>query len=388
MGRVYERTGEVIRDMKILVLHQFVNHNTLVNTLCKKLNATELKVDSFNISTWEYDSSRCNLPFLLRVLKVILFDYRLKLLVVQKVPFLLNGLLRRYDVVDIHFFGTFYYSTIDLLKKLGSKVKITVWGSDFYRASDIIREKQRDYYNKIDCIQIGTNAMKEDFVAYYQDFSDKIQLAHFGITQFDSIDKIAAAENIEDTKFKLKLPTDKRIVTCGYNGSAGQQHLSILDAVSKLDNSLKEQIFLLLPMTYGVTEEILNEVQDQLNLSGIEYLILTEDLTSEDVSRLRLATDIAINIQITDAFSASIQEHLYAQNVVIVGEWLPYNKLEENGVYYFKSSLDNLALYIEEAIINYPMKKQNSSINKAKMHQLSSWDAVTRDWVNLYSSIV
>ena len=374
--------------MKILILHQFVNHNTLVNTLCKKLNATELKVDSFNISTWEYVSSGCDLPFFLRVLKVLLFDYRLKLLVVQKAPFLLNGMLRKYDIVDIHFFGTFYYNTIDLLKKLGGKVKITIWGSDFYRASDIIKEKQRDYYKKIDCIQIGTDAMKDDFVAYYKDFDDKIQLAHFGITQFDLIDKIAGAENIEDIKFKLKLPIDKRVVTCGYNGSAGQQHLAILDAVLKLDNALKEEIFLLLPMTYGVTEEILDNVRDQLNVSGIEYLILTEDLTSEDVSRLRLATDIAINIQITDAFSASIQEHLYAQNIVIVGEWLPYNKLEENGVYYFKSSLDDLTLHIEEAITNYAVIKENSLVNKEKMHQLSSWDVVTRDWVNLYSSLV
>ena len=99
--------------MDILILHQFVNHNSLVNTLCKKLNETDLKVDSFNISTWEYISSKNELPLTLKILRVLLFNYRLKLFVVKKAPFILRGLLKRYNVVDIHFFGTFYYKTID-----------------------------------------------------------------------------------------------------------------------------------------------------------------------------------------------------------------------------------------------------------------------------------
>lgn len=373
--------------MDILILHQFVNHNSLVNTLCKKLNETDLKVDSFNISTWEYISSKNELPLTLKILRVLLFNYRLKLFVVKKAPFILRGLFKRYNVVDIHFFGTFYYKTIDLLRSLGNKVKITIWGSDFYRSSPEVRDKQGLYYEMIDSIQICTDAMKDDFLSYYKNFEDKIQIAHFGITQFDLIDKISVEENIEDIKHKLNLPIDKKVITCGYNGSAGQQHLAILDAFSNLDDSLKEQVFLLLPMTYGVTIEILNKVREQLNLLEIDYLILTEDLTSEDVSRLRLASDIAINIQVTDAFSASIQEHLYSQNIVIVGEWLPYGKLEQSGVYYIKSSLENLTLHIEETITRYPIIKERSLVNKERMHQLSSWDVVTRDWVKLYTSL-
>lgn len=373
--------------MDILILHQFVNHNSLVNTLCKKLNETDLKVDSFNISTWEYISSKNELPLILKVLRVLLFNYRLKLFVVKKAPFILKGLLKRYNVVDIHFFGAFYYKTIELLRSLGVKVKITIWGSDFYRSNAKVRSKQGLYYEMIDCIQICTDAMKDDFISFYKDFEDKIQIAHFGITQFDLIDKISVEEEIEDIKHKLKLPTDKKVITCGYNGSAGQQHLTILDAFSNLDDSLKEQVFLLLPMTYGVTIEILKQVREQLNLLEIDYLILTEDLTSEDVSRLRLASDIAINIQVTDAFSASIQEHLYSQNIVIVGDWLPYDKLEQGGVYYIKTSLENLNLHIEETITNYPIIKERSLVNKERMHQLSSWDVVTRDWVKLYTSL-
>lgn len=374
--------------MDVLILHQFVNHNSLVNTLCEKLNETQIKASSFNISTWEYHSITDKLPLGLKVLKYLLFNYRLKLLVVKYAPYVLNGIFKKYDVVDIHFFGTFYYKTIKLLKVLGIKVKITIWGSDFYRASTEARNKQGLYYKMVDCIQIGTEAMKDDFTAYYKDFEDKIQIAHFGITQFDLIKRIDTDEDNESIKDHLGLPIDKKIITCGYNGSDGQQHLLILDAIARLDVSVRSGIFLLFPMTYGVTDAILGRVKDKLKVLNIDYLILTEDLTSQDVCRVRLATDIVINIQITDAFSASIQEHLYAKNVVIVGEWLPYSKLEENDVYYFKTSISNLSHTIQQAIANFSTHKEKSLSNRDRMHQVSSWDIVIGNWVNLYSSLV
>lgn len=374
--------------MRVLILHQFVKHNSLVHTLCEKLNETEVQADSFNIATWEYKSISHRAPLVIEVLKFFLFHYKLKLLLVEKAPFILKSIFKAYDVVDIHFFGNFYYNSIDLIKKIEIKLKITLWGSDFYRASNIVREKQRPYYEKVDCIQIGTKDMKDDFLFYFKNFEDKIQIAHFGITQFDLINRIDTDEDNESIKNHLGLPIDKKIITCGYNGSDGQQHLLILDALARLDVSVRNESFLLFPMTYGVTDAILGRVKDKLKALNIDYLILTEDLTSQDVCRVRLATDIAINIQITDAFSASIQEHLYAKNVVIVGEWLPYSKLEENDVYYFKTSLTNLSDTIQEAITNFSRHKEKSSGNRDRMHQISSWDIVIGNWVSLYSTLV
>lgn len=73
-------------------------------------------------------------------------------------------------------------------------------------------------------------------------------------------------------------------------------------------------------------------------LSDIEYKmtgaysIIEDFLSEEQVSALRLIGDVFIQLQTTDALSASTQEHIYAGARVIVGSWLPYSFLLENGV--------------------------------------------------------
>lgn len=373
--------------MKLLILHQFTNHNYLIETLCKKLNSNNIETDSFNITTWEFVSSSRKLPLGVKILKFFLFDFRLRLFIVKYFPFFLARLFRRYDVVDIHFFGSLYYATLDTLNRLRKKIKFTIWGSDFYRASVATREQQREYYEMSVSIQIGTAQMKADFVGYFKDFEDKISLAHFGITKFQDIEEVRFNETHNFTKLHLGVPNDKLIVTCGYNASQGQQHLLILEAIEKLDKALKSKIFLLLPMTYGADLTYLGAIESKLNAMGVAYLTLSEELTAADVCRVRLATDIMINIQITDAFSASIQEHLFAQNVVIVGEWLPYDKLKEYNVIYSKTSLENLSITLENSITNYTSLKQQILDNKEKMRQISSWDVVIKDWVRMYATL-
>ncbi len=45
-----------------------------------------------------------------------------------------------------------------------------------------------------------------------------------------------------------------------------------------------------------------------------------------------------IQLQATDSFSSSMRETLYAGNIVITGDWLPYGTLDEKGVFMLKVS--------------------------------------------------
>ena len=58
------------------------------------------------------------------------------------------------------------------------------------------------------------------------------------------------------------------------------------------------------------------------------------------MASLSKISNITLNIQETDAFSGSISESIMADNVVLVGDWLPYNIYEEWGVKIFKTDLD------------------------------------------------
>lgn len=373
--------------MKVLVLYQFKNHDQLLNALYENLNKKNVEADIFNISTWYFKSKENKLPLHLMVLRKLLFHYKLKLLILKIFPFILTSLLKKYTIVDIHFFGSIYFKIIDILLQLSKKVKITIWGSDFYRIPVKIKEKQGFYYSKIDSIHVGTEQMKSDFLTFYNDYSDKISLARFGILQFDVMNQISSAETLIKSKQNLNLPIDKLIVTLGYNGSKGQQHLLMLEALTNLSLSLKKNIFVLLPMTYGASKNYIIEIESKLKTLDVAYTILSKTLTVDDIGRLRLCSNITVNTQISDAFSASIQEHIYAQNIVVVGDWLPYNKLLENQIFYLKTDLNHLSDAINDVITNYNEYKGKSIENKEKIERLSSWDNVIIDWINIYKSL-
>lgn len=374
--------------MRVLVLHQFVNHNQLVDSLCTNLIKENVQVDSFNIATWEYKTANDDkLPFLVSFLKIIFFNYKLKFLLLKLFPNVFNSLFRKYTIVDIHFFGPIYFKIIDVLLQLNKKVKITIWGSDFYRSPIERKEKQREYYKKVDAIHICTVEMKNDFVDYYKDFQDKIKIAHFGIFQFEVIEKLLKENTVNKIKQQFNLPADKLVITCGSNGIKEQQHMLIIDAIDKLSTAIKESLFLLFPMTNGFDEAYKTSLETKLKRIGCNYKFLTTKLSVEDVCRLRIGTDIAINIQTTDAFSATIQEHVYAKNILIVGDWLPYDKLQEFDVFYKKTSKENLKTTLEEAIKNYSKFKEICKDNTKKISKMSSWNYVVKNWKTIYTQI-
>lgn len=373
--------------MKVLLFHQFVNHNQLVGALYEHLNKGGVVADSFNISTWEFKSKVQKLPIHLIILKLVLFHYKLRLFTFSRFPFLFNSLIKRYSIIDIHFFGTFYYLMINQLKKLKRKVKITVWGSDFYRAKDSRKEKQRQFYKKVDCIQVATLQVKRDFINYYAEFDEKIRIAHFGLNTYDVITRISKNENRTTTRDFFDLPQDKIIITCGSNGIEQQQHLHIIDAIENLDQEIKKKAFVLVPMTYGLDIDYKAVVEKQLVKLKIPYKILDQNLTIENICRLRIITDIAINIQKTDAFSATIQEHLFAKNVLIVGDWLPYSKLDDFNVFYFRTEKESLNQKIEYCITNFTTLKEETKNNIERMNAITSWNANLKNWIAIYSEM-
>jgi len=210
---------------------------------------------------------------------------------------------------------------------------------------------------------------------------------HFGNSIFDIIKKLDNPGIEDDYRKELGIPADKMTLTCGYNGSKGQQHLKILEAIMKLDPSLRKNIFLLLPMTYGTTAEYLREIIGQINKTGLPYRIFTTLMNANEVAKLRISTDIVVNIQTTDAFSASLQEHIMAGNILIVGEWLPYDYLKENDIYHFKTNLDDLPEKLSMCLATIDLHKQMAEKNKEKIYNFSSWNNTIKDWISIYNEL-
>ncbi len=106
----------------------------------------------------------------------------------------------------------------------------------------------------------------------------------------------------------------------------------------------------------------------------------------EQVSKLRVITDVFINPQVSDALSNAMLESLYTGALVLNGSWLKYSILDESGIVYYKyDSIEALGKALCSIIDCYESKKKETLFNKKKVYEISSWEYLRKKWLQLYS---
>ena len=137
-------------------------------------------------------------------------------------------------------------------------------------------------------------------------------------------------------------------------------------------------------MTYPPDPKYVEEVKSMAEQSGLRHKVYDRYMTAEDVAAMRIATDVVVNMQITDAFSGSLQGHLYAGGVLVLGEWLNYPMLDAIGTYYIKTNFDTLADVLQDVLTKLPEYKRRCRGNREKISGLTSWPAVAPAWADSY----
>jgi hypothetical protein len=95
-----------------------------------------------------------------------------------------------------------------------------------------------------------------------------------------------------------------------------------------------------------------------------------------------------LQLQITDQFSGSMQEHLFARNVVITGSWLPYDTLKEKGSYFIEiDKVEDLNDVLPDVINNFSTYEQRTTNNPGVITELSSWGKNIKQWAEMYNSL-
>jgi hypothetical protein len=262
------------------------------------------------------------------------------------------------------------------VKKRTGNFSIALWGSDFYRAKD--KKSLDKLFNYVDNIIIATPQMIEDFNVEYGTYSEKVHLCYFGNEPLEYLDNSATRQQSCSI---FNLSNDKLNMTIGHNGSKAHQHIKILNELEKLKPETAKIIRIILPMTYGLNPEYLDEVIKLCKNTSIEYKIYTDFMTENEVAHLRNLTDIMINLQTTDAFSGSMKEVLYYGGVVINGSWLPYQFLKKMGVYFEEvNSVQELPEKLNKVISDYNYYKMQCIGNPSKIYDISSWAKVITKW--------
>lgn len=300
--------------------------------------------------------------------------------------------LNKADVVDIQWCGHYYAKYMRDIKSKSHKVIATIFGSDFYRSSLAEKKIQSKIFDAADAIVIGPN-MKDDFLAYFPKTESKLSFGQYGSIRLDLIDQMNTVEKNEEIRKKYDIDIDKIIVTIGYNARPEQQHLLFIEQLVYLSTLEKSKLFIVIPMTYGGNNEYINEVKTVLSSTGIDFMCVEKSkitgekwLTDDELAELRVISNLTVNIQTTDALSSSIKEALLSGDVVITGDWLPYEIYQELGAFIIRSKKETIFNDFQEALNNYPTYKLKTCKNRDLMFNFASWEKLIQPFIDRYTN--
>lgn len=322
----------------------------------------------------------------------MLKGFMLKLFIRLNRRRIIKKYINKTDVVDIQWCGYYYAKYIDDIKKSSLKVIATIFGSDFYRNTLEEKKIQSKIFQEADSIVIGPN-MKGDFLEFFPEFETKLDFGQYGSKRLEIIDQLNSSANNIAFRKKYNIPIEKLVVTIGYNARSEQQHLIFINQLKRLSEKEKENIFLLIPMTYGGTDDYIMQVKDALNSLGTAYLCVEKSLvtkekwlTDEELSELRVMSNITVNIQTTDALSSSIKEALLSGDVVITGDWLPYEIYQEIGAFIIRSKNEHIFNVFKDVLNEYPDYKLKVTSNRDLMLNFASWDKLIQPFIDRYTT--
>ncbi len=292
-------------------------------------------------------------------------------------------IIKQYDYVHFH------YITEDAISLLFYKPRkksiVTLYGSDFLRASKPKILMLKKVVRRCNVVTVATLYMQRKASEVLGLETNRIRIIPFGVNNIEYAKVVNAQEDISTYRIEYGLPQDKLIVFAGYNGNPAHRHINILNKLETLPINYRERLCVVFFCSYGLSEEYRSEINQAISHSSIECRLVTTYLVGEQMMRFRKCGDIMLNLQSTDVLSASMLESLAVGNIVIKGDWLQYNELEEINA--FMLSIDNinsLSNVIKEVIDNIHSYKCMVASNREKIYGFLSWNSRRETWRMLF----
>lgn len=369
---------------KVLIIGR--SNHSLLSSLYKRLAEDQelegkvsfdfLSLNGTEKSTGVYarvmDGSRTALcgPVLSKIPKIGTFVY------FRRLRAMFAEILDDYSVVHFQFgFGFLHVLTRVLLNFKGTKV-LTFWGSDVYRISASAQQKNRAFYQSMDFFTFANPDMKKKFYQATKIQPKKDLDIRFGLDLLDL--------KLKDPDFKRS--EDQLTLYLGTNGSKGQQHLKLIDALKTLPDAILNRLTFIVPFNYGVdSPEYQQEVQKQMQTLTTNFRLITDYYQGPELITFRKNCDLLIQTQVTDAFSGAMQEHLFFGSVLITGAWLPYQLMKDSGVYFHQvNDFSEISAVVTQCVQQIRQERLKGIHNDQGLYQLSSWEANLHKWKRSY----
>lgn len=298
------------------------------------------------------------------------------------------ALLPRDTVVIVHSISRNSFWLIPQLKRHFSRVVAIAYGSDVLRRVQSQDWMLRPGLKKLDAVAATNDNVLDCLVTDFPFLSRKEhKVVRFGLPVFPLLDRmsIPAAQ----ARLKLDFDPEKPLISLGYSASAGQRQLELIGLFAQNPDQLQHVQFVV-PVQYGDGAVVrgVERACDEANAAfgRKQFHALTSFQDVETTALMRRATTVLINHSVSDSFSGTVQEVVYAGGLVAAVEHLPYERMSGYGSA-IKSyrALAEVIEMLKPEVLRAWQQKANDRFpeNRMGLNATSSWSSVLPDWESL-----
>lgn len=280
------------------------------------------------------------------------------------------------------------------IKKHCDKFILSFWGGEFDKqtilgSSWLYCKLLNSMSCNVDCIINSVNG-RECILRHLPSFRGIYRNASLGSSPLEALYNLMEKESKDEAKKRYNFPTEKTVVLIGYSGKPIHRQREIIQTLHDYPQ-LKEKIHILAPMTRGASDEFIECIENDLSDLNFSYTIISGRFLSDvEMARLRIATDVALQLSEWDSFSRSIIECLCAKSVLIYGDWLGYeNHMASSGFAGIEAkSVEDGINKLEEVVDNISSYKDMTDSNYINGKHQAIWSECIIDWVNAYQELL
>lgn len=291
---------------------------------------------------------------------------------------------RRFDIVNIHYARPRLRYVLHWIKKMSKNIVISPWGSDVLRVEDRIKiQHLKSIYKIADYVSVSKDSqIGQRLIERFEVDPHKMVSLGWGGEFFDYIQECSNQVTVEEAKARFGL-NGRYVITCGYNTQREQRHDDIINAIYAVKNQLPVNLTLLFPFTYGRTswsDGYTMRIKNKAKELGFDILAVEDHLSMSDLFMLRMATDIFVHVQSTDAGSRCVMEYVSCNKKVVHGSWIKYVYLDNYrpSCYFPVDQMANLGECIVNAynaiIEPLPQEVTNIILKRGWKHKMVLWN--------------
>lgn len=274
---------------------------------------------------------------------------------------------------------------INRLKKKNNNIVLSFWGSEIKNLKKWQSILQKKLILQSSSYSFSVESMATQVINLYKIDKNKVFLIG---RESKALTQILNNTNCDKNTAKnhFGIPSKKIVITCGYNGNLEYKHLDIIRQIKRFKPEILSNIFLLFPITYGRLETKI-EVENELQDSGIDFLIIKDFLDIPNLVKLRTCSDIMINLPEFDQLANALLEYTSAENIIITGKWLPYEILDQYKIHINRiSNINALGNAIKNVLENYKTEIIDIQNNKKNLRLMLNDLFKTMDWYSFLKS--